>query len=462
MLSNGSTIQSLPSSERAIRGASVDLLIVDECSFVTEDVLEGAAIPTTAARPAREDRARVHAVGRLGGVLEVLPGGPERRRRDHHHVPVVAGPGAVDRPEVVEGARRILSPLRFAAEYLGEWVPSGDAYFDHEDIRAAVASYRLMRDGNGMPAMMGLDWGKMQDMSAIVLAGLLDDYGANGRPCIIVPYLQTSRMAYPQQYAEIEAIARGWDLQVVSEVRGVGSAPTDSIALLLNRNTVQGFDSTQQRKEDAYGRVSMLLANRQLVLPDDDELLRQMMGVSGQATLDGTADRRPARKSIHDDLPDALRFAVWGLPRQLADVPARDVPDGVTWTQTPGGIMIPQPYGLVRAEASYLNVNGGVMYCKKCGLPNPPYKTICQYCQHENPDAAPKPVVQPLPVATAVPALTGNWWASDLTQCPQGHKYLAGYTGGKCPKCDGGMTAPGFGGMAMPQAFMRALAIGRR
>src|SRR5207253_3415872 len=51
MLSNGSEIRSVPASERQIRGWAVDLLIVDEAAYVADDVLLGAALPTTASRP---------------------------------------------------------------------------------------------------------------------------------------------------------------------------------------------------------------------------------------------------------------------------------------------------------------------------------------------------------------------------------------------------------------------------
>jgi hypothetical protein len=39
-----------PAAERHIRGWSVDLLIVDEAAFIGEELLHGAALPTTAAR----------------------------------------------------------------------------------------------------------------------------------------------------------------------------------------------------------------------------------------------------------------------------------------------------------------------------------------------------------------------------------------------------------------------------
>ena len=457
-LTNGSQIQSLPSSERAIRGASVDLLIVDECAFVTEDVLEGAAIPTTAARPGARLVFASTPWGDGGGFWNLaqqgLNGGDGITRTWRWSL----GQAAWIVPEVIEAARRSLPPLRFAAEYLGEWVPSGDAYFPHEDIRAAVASYGLLRDGSGMPAVMGLDWGRMQDASAIVLAGLLDDYGTNGRPCVLVPHLQTSRKPYPQQYAEIEALARTWDLTVVSETRGVGVATTDSIAALLNRNTVTGFDTSQKRKEDAYGRVALLLSNRQLALPDDDELLRQMMGVSAEATLLGGLRIGAKRESVHDDLPDALAFAIYGMPKIFADVPRRDIPQGITWTETAGGLRIPQPYTLIRAEASLLGINGDVVYCTRCGLPYPARKPACQWpgCGEPNPAAPRDRPLTPLRPAEQAASPGGNWWNPGIVKCPEGHSFDRKLSAA-CHRCQ-----PGGSARAMPAAFSRALTLGRR
>jgi len=50
-LDNGSEIRSVPASERAVRGWSVDLLLADEAALTPDDLLLGAALPTTAARP---------------------------------------------------------------------------------------------------------------------------------------------------------------------------------------------------------------------------------------------------------------------------------------------------------------------------------------------------------------------------------------------------------------------------
>lgn len=50
-LSNGSEIRCVPASEKQIRGQSNDLVLVDEAAYITDDLLLGAAFPTTAARP---------------------------------------------------------------------------------------------------------------------------------------------------------------------------------------------------------------------------------------------------------------------------------------------------------------------------------------------------------------------------------------------------------------------------
>ena len=64
-LSNGSEIRSVPASEKAIRGWTVDLLLIDEAAQVDDELILSAAIPTTAARP----DARI--------ILASSPGAPE-------------------------------------------------------------------------------------------------------------------------------------------------------------------------------------------------------------------------------------------------------------------------------------------------------------------------------------------------------------------------------------------------
>ena len=50
VLSNGSTIQSVPASSKQVRGKSIDLLIIDEAAFVDDDIWSAAQY-TVISRP---------------------------------------------------------------------------------------------------------------------------------------------------------------------------------------------------------------------------------------------------------------------------------------------------------------------------------------------------------------------------------------------------------------------------
>jgi hypothetical protein len=462
VLSNGSRVLSVPASPKQVRGWSTDLLIVDEAAFVDDDLLASAAIPTTMARP----DARIVLASTPWGDAGVFydwamkglePGNPVTRSyrwklSDAHWIT----------EEVIEGLRQTLSPLRFAAEIEGEWVGSGDAFFPRDDILAAVLGYQLIRDGHGTAASMGLDWGRLQDCHAIAIAALLDDYGANGRPVIIVPWVETSRRRYPQQVAEIESLAAHWQLSVFSETNGAGLSPTDDLRVspAMGRHKVTGVHTSQRTKEDCYGRVADLLASRSLVLPDHMELLRQMAGISAKATQLGGLTIEARQESVHDDLPDALSLAVGGLPRQLADVPVRDVPEGTEWQETPGGVKVPFPLGLLAPEASWLGLNGPITRCPSCHLAYPAYKDTCQFCGAASPAPAVVHVITDLPAKDAPAASAGNPWNPDLMRCPRGHLF-DGRHFAQCPSCHGGGPGrPGSSGSALPGALAGLL--GRR
>ena len=440
-LSNGSRILSVPASPRQVRGWSVDLLIIDEAAFVDDDLLASAAIPTTMARPQAKIVMASTPWGDSGlfytWTMQGLdPANPVTRTfrwrlADAHWVTA----------EVIASLKATLPPLRYRAEIEGEWVGSGDAYFSREDMLAAVARFVMTRDGHGVAATMGLDWGRRQDAHAIAIATLLDDYGANGRPVVIVPYVETSRRPYPDQVAEITGLAGKWALTVYSETNGVGQSPTADVAQALQRSKVVGVHTSQRTKEDCYGRVSDLLASRSLILPDHEELLRQMAGVAAKATPLGGLSIEAKTEAVHDDLPDALSLAVGGLPRQLADVPVREVPDGVSWTETPGGARIPQPLAFTAPEMSWLGLNGELVRCGECRLCYPAGKDACQFCGTPNPEPPPAPQVHVITQVPEKPQATGNMWNPGLARCGQDHLYDTSRHE-SCPRCSPGGQRP--------------------
>jgi len=367
ILTNGSEIRSVPASAGQVRGWSVDLLIVDEASFCPDDLLLSAALPTTAARPDARivlastpwaDSGAFHTF-----AVDGLVPGNEHTRTFRWALQDATWITA----EVVESARRTMPPLRFRCEYEGEFAGASDSYFSQADILAAVCDFGMVQSGFGAPAVLGVDWGRQVDAHALVLAGLLADFGVNGRPVVVVPWCDTSRRTYNDQHALIGVLARSWDLQVVSELNGVGAAPTERLLADLGSVRVTGQSSTQSSKENNYGRVLALLQERSIVLPNDPELLRQLGGISASPTPSGGLRIEARNARTHDDLPDALSLAAGGLPVRLADNPLADIPEGQDWLSTAGGIQVPVPVSTVPAAVSWLNAYGTTAACGRCG-----------------------------------------------------------------------------------------------
>lgn len=338
-LSNGSQIRSVPASERQVRGWSVDLLVLDEAAYIPEDVVNGAALPTTAARPDARivwasspwaDSGPFWAAAMRGAV----EGGQVRTFRWK-----LADAPWISRAHVEEMRER-LSPLRFRAEYEGEFVGSADAFLPAHELRAAIAPYTAQAGGS---VTGGCDWGRAYDKHAVVLTGVVQDGGINGQPIVFLPHLEQSNRPYGQQVTKVVALAGRFDLQVVtSETNGVGAYPTEELEERLGRRVeVRPLASTQRSKEDAYGRLRMLLSRNQLVLPDDVDLLRQLGGLIARSTDRGGLSIGAATDATHDDLPDALSLALLGLPRRLPDPSGVPAPEPVEWLTTGSGIRVP-------------------------------------------------------------------------------------------------------------------------
>ena len=333
-LSNGSAVEAVPQSEAAVRGRSNDLVVIDEAAFVDDEIIEGAALPTTMARPDARIVLASTPWGRGGTFYRWYHNDLDGSDPDTRAFTWKLADCPWIVPSVVESLRRSLAPIRFRAEVLGEWVGSGDGFFDQADIDAAVAAYPMVRDGGGAPAVLGADWGRDRDSHAIVIAGVLDDGGVNRRPVVVVPYCEASRRGYGDQENEIADLASRWDLTVLSEAKGVGIPSTENLRHRL-RCRVIAVKTTQEIKEQAYARLQNMLAERSIVLPDHPALRKQLAGIVAKPTPLGGLKIEARTQATHDDLADALAFSVWGLPSSLAAPPERAWPDGTAWAQTP-------------------------------------------------------------------------------------------------------------------------------
>ncbi len=312
-LSNGSTIRSVPASERAIRGYSTDLLIADECAQVEDSILLGAAIPTTAARP----DSRI--------VLASSPQGPEGAfysfaEDDSEHVEVhrwTLDDAEWIGDEVVAAARAALAPAQFSREYEGSFA---DVAADERVIAAELIREAQRRELPPSPILFyGADIARKPEGDESVLVRL--ESTGNAR----VEWAKRGASTM-EQAGRIAALKRDEpDARLTLDSIGLGMGVLDRVRELKVPGVTPFVSSARAGRTDRFLnlRAEAWWVTRQafmdgtISIPPDDRLLAaQLSSVRYTLTSNGTvqiASKESMRSS--PDRADALVMAVYARER---------------------------------------------------------------------------------------------------------------------------------------------------
>jgi len=351
-LSNGSEIRSTSASERSIRGWSVDLLLVDEASLVSDDVALSAAFPTTAAR----EHARIVLASSPwseGGFFHthVMAGDSEHARVHRWSLDDASWVSA----EAVEAARQSMPAARFSAEYEAVWASSLDALFSRQVLERSSADLALpsFRELRGPAQVLGgIDHGAVSDRSAVAWIARVPVAGLNPDADLERPvYVARAEAWAPgtplsDTVSDVVASPAHW-ATFASETNGVGAGPTQELwrrlrerpwdqgggvrrqAVVINvvdqdpfraptrpRALLRpaGFVTTKvevattaRTKSLVYERLRWLMDRGQLVIERGSDLMRELAALRLELTPGGS-EKIEARTG-HDDLPDSLYIA---------------------------------------------------------------------------------------------------------------------------------------------------------
>jgi hypothetical protein len=369
-LTNGSRVRSVPASERQIRGWTIDLLLIDEAALVSDDLILGAAIPTTAARPDARIVLASSASAATGAFFDHVMLGQQGSENIRTVTWALTDCPWIS-PTVIESARESMTPTRFAAEYEGVFASGADALFPRALLDRATAPYEMpglhgLRQNAGLA---GVDWGITTDRTTFVVVSRL----ASPAGVFAVTCAHAWRSGEPVdgpggiigQIAEVEA---SFD-QVSMEVNGVGyPLAQEAQRRLVDRRhgnlKIELVTTTQASKAATYGRLRMALEQGRLVIPASaTELLRELLLLRVQITQSG--GEKIEAGSGHDDLADGLYLACGpyntpeGWRSRLGDAIAGDVVltddpiEGET-VETGSGLLVPvQPQFLTAGGARY-------------------------------------------------------------------------------------------------------------
>lgn len=350
-LSNGSEIRSVPASERQVRGWTVDLLLVDEAALVPDDLLLGAAIPTTAARPDARIVLASSALSASGAFFDHVALGEAGGEHVRTYRWSLADAWWIT-PSAIAAARESMSELRFAAEYEGQFAGNADALFSRQILDRATADYHpLPLSELRGPARVtaGVDWGATTDRSALVAIARLPH---PERRVFCVATAERWRAGHPlhrvvaeiagspAHFAAIAPETNGLGgpcaqmldraLYARSLPRGGGDPPGRSVLVdeaaldqmiregrrQVRRWQRPGFythrvpvHSTAELKAACYSALRLMIEQERLILPRSaEELIRELLMLRVDLTPTGT--ERIEASAGHDDLADALMLSL--------------------------------------------------------------------------------------------------------------------------------------------------------
>lgn len=312
VLSNGSEARSVPASERAIRGWTVDLLLVDEAALVDDDLLLGACVPTTAARP----EAKVVLAGSPGAPEGAFYDFAESGLQGSQHVStfrwslVDAGWIASD---VVASAREQLARAQFAREFEGEFADVGAQERVVQREWIADAQKRSLEPAPG--AVFGLDVARRGGDESVLVSvrgGVVRvEWASRGLDLMEL----SGRVMASVGSAPVRVDAIGLGFGVVDRLSELGCHVVPFVASERSSNPTRYLNL----RAEAWWRVRELLRAGAIDLDADDGVLAAQLGGVRYKLASSGAIQIQAKEELKTspDRADSLVIALWGA-RQSA------------------------------------------------------------------------------------------------------------------------------------------------
>jgi hypothetical protein len=323
-LSNGSTVECVPSSMRQVRSAEADLLLVDEAGFVAQEIWE-AAEPVILARPGSRVLLASSPWGGSEHFFRVLwqqgmtaPDGQVAA----WHWPSSVSP-MVD-TVLLEQIRERSRPDYFAREYLAEWTDESGSYFTSAELDAAATLEAMVypADGGSLGTVVGgVDWGFARDANALSVIAARVELDGRGRQRFWVPFvLERFALAYDDWIDELAALSgvgeeAGFRFgRLVCEANGVGAMPSQVLGKRFaeggQAGVVETVWTTAALKENAFGYLRILLQQGRIELPREPALLKQLRSLEFEQTPLGGLRIAVPERAGHDDLAMSLCLAL--------------------------------------------------------------------------------------------------------------------------------------------------------
>ncbi|MDD3039557.1 terminase family protein [Bacteroides sp.] len=313
VLSNGSQVQSLPgSSPNTLRGITANLVMVDEAAYVDEEIFI-EIYPTILSTKGRMILISTPAF-EVGEFYRACMLAKEYTSFHFTHADAVWDDGTpfVDPDELEReidrcGGRE--SP-EYRREYLAEFGNADGVFFDVQALRDAMraddGSEAIYFAEEGHKYVTGVDIGQINDYTVIATMDITDPNAYWVR--------EIQRFKGESVDAIIikinDAAARFNSQKVLIDEGNIGRSIIEHLKIRFPHRPFVGFNFNVSTKPRVMMNLNILLNRRQLFLPDDIELQKEMMSFKYSTNARTKSISMGGANGVHDDIPIALALCV--------------------------------------------------------------------------------------------------------------------------------------------------------
>lgn len=291
----------------ALRGAGLDLAILDEAAFLKPNVWAEAIRPALADR--RGDALFLSTPSGRNWFWSLYMHGQNPDYPDwmSWRFPTSANPFIS--PDEIEAARGLLPERVFKQEYLAEFIEDSGAVFRNVEACAVLDEHTAPIQANpetGERAhryLFGVDWGRENDFTAIAV---MDETAHE-----LVALDRFREIGWSLQRGRLAALAAKWKPDVIwAEENSIGGPNIE--ALQAEGLPVNSFTTTAQSKGPLIESLALAFEREELKILRDPVLLGELLAY--------TMDRLPsgrfqysAPSGFHDDTVIAAALAWFGV-----------------------------------------------------------------------------------------------------------------------------------------------------
>ncbi len=290
----------------ALRGAGLDLAVLDEAAFMPEEVWTGAIRPALSDRRGRalflstpNGLNWFHRLYRLG--LDPLQ--PDWQSFSH---PTLGNP--LIAPEEVDAARLEMPDRWFRQEYEAAFIEDAGQVF--RDLEAACTAAAEAGPRPGARYTVGIDWGRVDDYTVFAV------FEAGRRRMVALDRFR--QVGWAQQRDRLRALVERWRPDIVwAEANSIGSVNIE--ALQQSGLPVRPFNTTARSKGPLIEALALAVERGEVTLLDDPVLRGELAAYTLERLPSGLY-RYGAPSGGHDDTVIATALGWLGVQRMGSPV----------------------------------------------------------------------------------------------------------------------------------------------